>query len=916
MALGSGVRLGAYEILDAIGEGGMGQVYRARDTRLDRIVAIKVLPEEFAKDPTRRERFEREARAVAALNHPHICQLYDVGEAAGPSSAAGPQRFLVMEFLEGQSLEERIVAGPLPIAESLSIASDLADALDHAHRRGLVHRDLKPANVMLTKAGAGSAGARTPSCSTSAFRACRRPPTCRRWRPSPRTARRSPPMARCWAPIPTWRPSNCEGREADARSDIFAFGAVLYEMVTGRRAFQGTTAATLIGAILHSDPPPLASRQPLAPPALERVVSRCLAKDPDNRWQTARDLALELRWIAEHPAASAGAVERRWTWPRLLTVAAALAALAIAGAAASGAFLRAEREAPATIRLPLGPPEGVAADAFSTIGPMIVSPDGRRIVYTSAGPGGRQMLWVRPLDSFEARPIADTDGGAYPFWSPDSRSIGFFAQGKLKRVQVDGGPAQILCDARETRGGSWSVNNVILFSAGAGNELYRVPAGSGVVTALPADGVNQERNQPSFLPDGIHYVYAGRPQRFGVFLGSLDSPAVTLLLDGYSAAAYVAPGYLLLLRGATPTAQTMTLLAQRFDPAARELAGSPEPLADRISFDTLQGLGYYSASDNGTLVYGNATWSVMRLTWLDRSGVLLGHAGPAGMFSQPALSRDGSTIAVQRTDPDTQAVDLWSIDAASALATRLTEVHFSGMPIWSPDGTRMVYFSARNSPPNLYLKTLAAAGAEQRLFESSVVNHPTDWSRDGRFVVYATLHATNGWDLMRLPMDGPEAERRPTPYLATTFNEHFGRVSPDGRWLAYMSDESSAREVYVQSFPTPGAKLRISTAGGTEPVWRADGSELYYVAPDGTLMAVPVTTGATLRRGTSVPVFKASFSQKIARNIQFEPTYAVSPDGKRFLINTVSEEIASAPTKIVFNWPSALPRNLPVGSGQ
>ena len=509
-----------------------------------------------------------------------------------------------------------------------------------------------------------------------------------------------------------------------------------------------------------------------------------------------------------------------------------LGGLVLVAAASVAYSLRSESPSAPVVHLPLAPPNGLATDALSNW-PVVISPDGTRLVFSALGPNGRPVLWVRALDALDATPIADTDGGAFPFFSPDSRSIGFFAQRMLKKVRLDGGPAQILCEARVPRGGTWSVNDVILFSAGAGNELYWVSAGGGVATSLPSDGVNQERVQPSFLPDGRHFVYAARPQRFGVFLGSLDDRTPTPLVDGYSAVAYVR-GYLLLLRGATPVSTAMTLLAQRFDAATRQLAGTPGPLADQVVFDTLQGLGYFSASHTGTLVYGNVHWRTTRLTWFDRAGATLAHAGVAGLFSQPSLSRDGTRIAVQRVDPVTHDADLWSVRRLerSGDTTNRRAVRFRA-PAGRPTARKSCISSARKSTPNLYVRDVATSGAEHRLFESPLVNHATDWSRDGRFIVYATLHQSSGFDLMKLPMDGPEEDRLPTPYLATPFDEHYGRVSPDGRWLAYRSDESGIDEVYLQTFPTPGAKQSVSVNGGTEPVWRGDGNELYYVAPTG-----------------------------------------------------------------------------------
>jgi serine/threonine protein kinase/Tol biopolymer transport system component len=900
MSLTPGVRLGAYEVLGLIGAGGMGEVYKARDTRLDRTVAIKVLPEELAANPDRRMRFEREARAVAALNHSHICALHDVGESPSPgATASSPEsiRFLVMEYLEGQTLAERLVRGPLPASEVLRCAIELADALDHAHRRGLVHRDLKPGNVMMTKGGA-----KLLDFGLSRLQSSQDLLALSTIAPGgvPLTAEGT-----VLGTFPYMAPEQLAGREADARSDIFAFGAMVYEMATGRRAFEGTTAATLIGAILHTDPPPASSLQPLTPAALDRIVARCLAKDPDDRWQSARDLMLELKWIAEHatpPEASSG---RQRKFGLIASAASTVAVLAIAALAfMTVAYIRRAPSEEPVVRLPFSPPDGLALDDETLGDAVTISPDGQRLVFVATGADGKQLLWVRPLDSLAAQPLVGTDGGAYPFWSPDSRFIGFFAQGKLRKIQVAEGPPQTLCDALQPRGGSWSRDDVVVFAAGAGYEFYRVSAGGGMATAIPADGINQERLQPSFLPDGRHFLYYGRPQQFGIYVGLLDSSKVTLLSKDYVAVASASPGYLLFLRGTSQASIAMTLLAQPFDPASLQLTGDPEAVADRIRYDSLLAHGAFSVSKNGTLVYGTVESRTTQLKWFDRSGKPLGNVGSSGAFSQPALSPDEKTIAVRRTDPESQDSDLWLIETTRGIELRFTTygtINFN--PVWSPDGTQIVFASSRLAPPHLYLKA-SSGGDEQLLFQSNFVSHTTDWSREGRFIIYAAQNPRTGWDLMRLPMSVADAERKPETLLQTAFNEHLGRVSPDGRWLAYMSDESGRNDVYVRTFPDSGAKWLISTNGGVDPRWRADGTELFYLAADGSLMAVSIKPGPVFEPGAAVALFKTRMSPPHF----WEQNYAVTRDGGRFLINTITEESASVPTKIIFNWTAALRR--------
>jgi eukaryotic-like serine/threonine-protein kinase len=535
-----GVHLGAYEVLRLIGAGGMGEVYEARDTRLDRIVAVKVLPKEFAVDASRRERFEREACAVAALNHPHICGLLDVGETAssGDPSDPDPIRFLVMEYLEGQTLAQRLLGGPLTISEVLRYSVQLADALAHAHQRGLLHRDLKPANVMLTDEGTklldfGLSRVRStpglPALST--------------------VTAGDAPLTTEGAVIGTYpymSPEQLAGRDVDERSDIFALGAMVFEMATGRRAFEGTTAATLIGAILHTEPPPISSVQRHAPGALDRVVMRCIAKNPEDRWQTARDLTLELRSLSEHDVAPVSDARRHI---RLLAAASIAVLTIIAAIAIAIGHVRRTPADASTVRLVFLLPDGLTLADMVVGGPVMISPDGKRVAFVATGRDGKQLLWVRPLESLSAKALPGTDGASYPFWSADSQSVGFFAQRKLKKIDVSGGPPQILCNAVLPRGGTWNSRGEIVFAAGAGRQMFQVSAAGGAATRLPEDGLNQERYWPSFLPDGRHYLYFGRPQKYGVYVGSTESHGAKLLLTGYVSAAYAAPGYLVGLLG-------------------------------------------------------------------------------------------------------------------------------------------------------------------------------------------------------------------------------------------------------------------------------------------------------------------------------------------------------------------------------
>jgi eukaryotic-like serine/threonine-protein kinase len=893
-----GVHLGAYEVLRLIGAGGMGEVYKARDTRLDRIVAIKVLPHEFAVDDSRRERFEREARAVAALNHPHICSLHDIGESASSCEDSGPDaiRFLVMEYLEGQTLAERLLKGPLTISEVLQYSVQLADALAHAHRRGLVHRDLKPGNVMLT-----DEGTKLLDFGLSRIRSTSSLPALSTVSPEDVALTAEGAVLGTY---PYMSPEQLAGRDVDERSDIFALGAMVYEMATGRRAFEDTTAATLIGAILHTEPPLISSVQPLAPAALDRVVVRCIAKDPEDRWQTARDLTLELRSLSKHDVAPASDAGRHI---RLLAAASIAVLTIIAAIAIAIGYVRRTPTDASTVRWVFSPPDGLTLAAMVVGGPVMISPDGNRVAFVATGRDGKQLLWVRPLESLSAQALPGTDGASYPFWSADSQFVGFFAQRKLKKIDVSGGPPQTLCDAVLPRGGTWNSRGEIVFAAGAGRQMFLVPATGGAAAPLPGDGLNQERYWPLFLPDGRHYVYFGRPQKYGIFVGSIDSSPAKLLLSDYVGAAYAPPGYLVGLLGSSRGAPAGTLLAHPFDLTRLELVGQPVPVAERIQYDSGLARSAFSVSENGTLVYGTRGSSTTQLTWFDRRGNALDTVGGSVAYGQPALSPDEKTLAVERVDPNTQDEDIWLIDMGRNLPSRFTSNpnNISFLPVWSPNGDRIVFARARGAPPNLYQK-VSSGGSDELLLKSNLNSQPTDWSHDGEFVVYASLDAKSQWDLWYLPMRGPQEDRHPVPFLQTEFNEHLGRLSPDGRWLAYVSDESGTNEVYVRRFPNADDKTRISLDGGNEPRWDGLGRELFYLAPDARLMAVPVTLGSHAQIGLAVALFKIRSGP--IRNSGFDVNYTVTRNGQRFLASTLTEGAEATSTTIVLNWTATLGR--------
>ena len=892
MAILSGKRLGPYEILSSIGAGGMGEVYRAKDTRLDRIVAIKVLPPHLADSPELRERFEREARTIASLNHPHICTLYDIGHRDGTD-------FLVMEYLEGETLAQRLVKGPLPLDQVLQYAVEISDALDKAHRKGVTHRDLKPGNIMLTKSGSklldfGLAKLQQDAAPATPLSQL------------PTLKENVTAQGTILGTLQYMAPEQVEGKndEIDGRTDIFAFGAVLYEMATGKKAFEGKSTASLIGAIMHLDPPPISALQPVTPPALDRLVKTCLAKDPEDRWQAARDVTRELKWIAEGGSHQATVVTGRKTRERLAwPIAAIIIALLALG---TFAYLRRPQQTQ-SVRFLVSPPDTWSLAQQALIGgqgvplPLAVSPDGRRIAFVATNAEGKTLLWVRSLDTLTAQPLAGTDGGFRPFWSPDSRSLGFVAEGKLKKIDISGGPPITLCDAPQIRGGTWSRDGVIVFGPTATSGLQKVSAAGGVPTAATVLGQGEVGHvQPTFLPDGRHFLYrantTGPGPGWPVYVGSLDSAERKLLLNSDSQNVLYSQGYLLFLR-------ERTLMAQPFDARRLALSGDPFPIAEQIQIQGTPPNGVFSVSENGVLAYqtGTATGG-SQLNWFDRTGKQIGMLGDAATYNDVELSSDGKWASVSVADQ--KGRDIWVYDIARGLRTRFTfDPADEFTSLWSPDGSRIVFNSHRKQHLDLYQKASSGAGSEEVLLEDNADKYPMSWSADGKFIMYVSnggFTSSTGDDIFVLPLSG---DRKPFPFLNTKFNEGAPQFSPDGRWVAYQSDESGKNDVYVAPFRGPGGKWQISTGGGSNPRWRQDGTEIFYQAPDNKLMAAAVNgKGGSFEVGAVKPLFQT----RPGTGFRYYYFYHVSPDGQRFLVNTAPEQAASAPITVVLNWQAGL----------
>ena len=897
MSLANGTLLGPYRISGLLGKGGMGEVYRAEDTRLGRAVAIKVLSSSSSQNGEFRERFAREARAISSLSHPNICALYDVGSQADVD-------YIVMEYLEGETLADRMKKGPLPVDQILRYGREVAMALEAAHRRGIVHRDLKPGNVMLTTTGAKLLDFGLATLQRRASFAG----------DAKEKNGRLTATGMVMGTLHYMAPEQIEGREVDARTDVFALGCVLYESMAGRPPFTGDSTLAVMKAVLGSEPAPLEELRAETPPAFRRVVKTCLAKDPEERWQTAQDVALQLRGMAEagpEPASlvkPAKPVKRAGGWrARALTAFALLLALGL-GLAVDRGYLQRQPVAASPLRFEILPP-GKSAFNFEGFAsaPVAVSPDGRMLVFGSRDPEGSPHLWVRPLGSLEPRALAETDGASYPFWSPDSRSVGFFSQGKLKRVDVAGGSPHTLCDAPYGRGGSWSPLGVIVFAPDVIGPLYQVSALGGVPTAVTAVNTTGglTHRWPWFLPDGRHFLFtAGNPRgaaggQEGLCVGSLDSSQAHRLLPSRSRAVYE-NGNLLYVRN-------RTLVAQPFDAGTLKVLGDPVPLAGPLAYSPGTLGAVFSASAGGILAYSTSTAAGgTLLAWYDREGHRAETLDESMVYYSPQISPDQKQLAVDVLDPATGNVDVWLYQLASKLKTRLTfgiteVVNMS--PLWSPDGTQIAFASNRAGVFNLYRKPANSSGGDELLLQTSMNKNPTGWSPDGRYLLFEQRDPTQRGrtEIGVLPLFGDR-----TPFVLTV-SAAGGReavVHPNGRWVAYTSNETGRDEVYVTSFPNPGSFRQISTAGGESPSWAHDGKELFYLAPDLQMMAAQVSgQAATFESGAVRPLF----STHVAVQAMARP-FDVAADGKKFLIDSVPEA-NSASITIMANWTSLLNEN-------
>jgi serine/threonine protein kinase len=897
MFLAPGDKLGPYEIVGPLGAGGMGEVYRARDTRLERTVAIKILPGNISADPVAKQRFEREAKTISSLNHPHICVLHDVGSQDGVD-------YLVMECVEGETLAKRLEKGPLPLEQVLRSGAQIAVALDKAHRSGVVHRDLKPGNIMLTSSGAklldfGLAKPTGPLVGGMTLTAAATQTT-------PVTAEGT-----IVGTIQYMSPEQIEGKEVDGRSDIFSLGAVLYEMLTGQKAFQGKSQLSVASAILEKEPPPISSIKPMTPATLDHAIRRCSAKDPEDRWQAARGLALELNWIGESGSqAGAPVISERGGRTRREWFAWGIAAIATALATtlAVGLVLRLRKEEPRVIRTSILPPDNARfAPVGVSGGPAAISPDGNLLVIPARNDAGEGLLWVRSLDSLTARPLQGTQEASYPFWSPDSRFIGFFADGKLKKVEASGGPIQPLCDAVDGRGGTWNKEGIIVFTPYITAGLFRV-ADSGdtplAVTKLDESRAETSHRWPYFLPDGRHFLYFARGKASGIYLGSVDSQDTKLILPSEAQAAYSPSG------GHLVWWREGSLLAQSFNATRMELSGSAVPVAEHVLFSESQSVAIFSISQNGIMVLQNGgTLNADQLSWVDRSGKPVGKV-PIGQanLAHVRISPDGQKIAVTSSDPAGFAkADVWLFDLARGVHTRFTFSQSARDAVWSPDGNRVAYASKTAKGTGLFVKSATATSKEELLLDSPEVKRPWSWSGDGRFLAYMQQDVQptkDKFDIWILPMSG---DRKPFAFLQSDYEKDAPVFSPNGRWIAYSSEESGAAEIYVASFPDAATKLQVSNHGGFSPVWRRDGKELFYLSMGGQLMTVGVANeGSGLRLEAPESLFLMGFSLSRGGTPLFQrQPFDVSPKGDRFAVTSFAT-VKAEPLTLVMNWDAEL----------
>ncbi|KAA3632146.1 MAG: hypothetical protein DWP97_11635 [Calditrichaeota bacterium] len=884
MSLNAGQTLGPYKIIEQAGAGGMGEVYKAEDTRLDRTVAIKVLPATFALNDDIKARFQREAKVISSLNHPNICTLYDVGEEKG-------LQYLVMEFIEGETLAEKIKRGPIPMAELLDIAIQIADALDKAHKQNLIHRDLKPGNIMLTKNGAKllDFGLAKVSLDSSA--------------PGVHSITQTTPLTGIGTLLGTMQymaPEQLEGKEADARSDIFAFGAVMYEMATGARAFSGSSQATLIASIIKEEPRSVSEIQPSLPAILEQTIAQCMSKDPDQRWQSAGDLKRSLQWISEGKITTkSGLIPQNRSTRETITM---IGMIVFFLALVSVSYFYWERlsEIKHKSMSYILPPVGTDFDEFAG-GHFAISPNGEKLAFVSIDTANLEsQLYIRPINSLQALPIPNSKNAMLPFWSPDSRYVAFFIDGKLKKVLATGGPALTICDATNGRDGSWNKDDIIIFTPASSGPIHKVSAAGGEslpVTTLDTTKSDITHRWAKFLPDGKHFLFYARTgsgsgsEDDAICIGSLDSDSFTRLIPAKSTVEY-ANGYILFQR-------ERSLMAQPFDESSLELTGDAFPIAENVSYVDAWSRAIFTLSENGTLVYRTGEInSGSNLIVFDRTGRELDTLGEQELQGAFSLSPNEQSVCVTMNDLSISNIDLWIRDINRGIKTRFTfDSAFDAGGLWSPDGSHIAFRSDRDKKIGIYIKSVSGVEEARLVFTHDKDIWLDDWTNDRMYLIAGIEISPDNWDVLAISTEQPYDT---VSVLTGSYNEYSATVSPNGKWIAYGSDESGKEEVYVTTFPKPSGKWQVSLREGDRPHWSSDGSELFYLDNKDNICVAEVDgSGSTFKVGKVEILFSVN-------GVRPGNVYEVYNSSQKFLVNQNVNRLATSQIVLVTNWNAEL----------